>query len=147
MLLPVKPHTLDSTKNLGMGDSPTCCFWTQLFLVICLDPAVGFYPLLLHILWKYHQLVDYLHWWRWQIAPSYWNGRFWIRPKIEEQEILLPAAFGHNFSGSVVLILRSDFIRCRCSFSWKSTSWSISCIGGIRKYLLHVEPDAFGFNW
>ena len=48
---PLKRTPLDSTKNRGMGDSPTRCFWKQLTRVSCLDPAVGFYPLLLQILW------------------------------------------------------------------------------------------------
>ena len=59
-----------SIENRGTGDSPTCCFCKQLIRVSFLGPSVLYYPLLIHILWQEHQLVDYLHWWYRQSAPS-----------------------------------------------------------------------------
>ena len=69
---------LDSTKNHGTGDSPTNCFWTQLLRVSCLDPVLGFYPLLLNIMWVNNQLVYSLHFWHSKISHSCQTGRFWI---------------------------------------------------------------------
>ena len=42
---------LYSTENRGTGDSPTCCFWAQLRWVSCISLAVGYYQLLLCIIW------------------------------------------------------------------------------------------------
>ena len=96
---------LDSAKNWGTGDSTTRCLWAQLRRVNCLHPEVGSYPFSLHILLEEHQLVDSLHWWRHKSALSLWTKRFWILPKIEDQETIRLAASGHNFTGSVVRTL------------------------------------------
>ena len=80
----LKRTLLDSTKNRGTGDSPTRCFWTQLFWISCIDPEVGFYPLSMLILLEEHQLVDFLHWWHQEISPSCRTGRFWIQLIVQQ---------------------------------------------------------------